>query len=309
MASLISKLAKCLTDKEYRFLINSNLNGCPGMKDEEFLRRKFRLLMGSELDLDNPKTFNEKLQWLKLHDRKPEYTKLVDKYLVRDYIREKLGEEYLIPLIGVWDSPEEIDFDALPDKFVLKCNHNSGLGMYICKDKSQMDTEKVRRELRRGLAQDYYLTGREWPYKDVPRKIICEKFMINEGEKDLKDYKIQCLNGKIDHIFVCVGRSEPGNLRYYFFDRDWNHLPYSVQDSDDEVYLGSLKPKNLEKMIEIAEILCVNHPEIRVDLYEINGKVYFGELTFFTSSGFDDTITPEADAEIGSRFVLPRNCV
>ena len=292
-------------DNEYRFLIQSNTTGCPQMEDEAYLCRKFKICMGRELDLVNPKTFNEKLQWLKIHYRNPEYTVMVDKYLARDYISKKLGEEYLIPLIGVWNSPDEIDFDALPNQFVLKCNHNSGLGMYICKDKNKMDVEKVRRNLRRGLAQDYYLTGREWPYKDVPRKIICEQFMVNEGEKDLKDYKIQCINGKIDHIFVCVGRSEPDNLRYYFFDKEWNHLPYSVQDSDDEVYLGSLKPKNFDRMIEIAELLCAGHPEIRIDLYEINGKVYFGELTFFTSSGFDDTITPEADAEIGSRFVLP----
>lgn len=306
MSNKVSKILKYLTDKDYRFLVNSNTTGCPGMEDEEFLRRKFKACMGWEPNLDNPRTFNEKLQWLKLHYRNPEYTRMVDKYLVRDYIREKLGEEYLIPLIGVWDSPDEIDFDSLPDQFVLKCNHNSGLGMYICKDKSEMDVEKVKRELRRGLAQDYYITGREWPYKDVPRKIICEQYMVNEGEKDLKDYKIQCINGKIDHIFVCVGRSEPGNLRYYFFDKEWNHLPYSVQDSDDEVFLQSLKPKTFDKMIEIAEHLCAGQPEIRVDLYEVNGKVYIGELTFFTSSGFDDTITPEADAEIGSRFVLPQ---
>ena len=168
-----------------------------------------------------------------------------------------------------------------------------------------MDVKKVKRELRRGLAQDYYITGREWPYKDVPRKIICEQYMVNNEDQDLKDYKIQCINGQIDHIFVCVGRSEPGNLRYYFFDKKWNHLPYSIQDSDDEVFLKSLKPHNFDKMIEIAEKLCVGHPEIRVDLYEVNGKVYFGELTFFTSSGFDDTITHEADVEIGSRFILP----
>lgn len=306
MSNKVSKILKYLTDKDYRFLVNSNTTGCSGMEDKEFLRRKFKVCMGWEPNLDNPRTFNEKLQWMKLYYRNPEYTRMVDKYLVRDYIREKLGEEYLIPLIGVWDSPDEIDFDSLPDQFVLKCNHNSGLGMYICKDKSKMDVEKVKRELRRGLAQDYYITGREWPYKDVPRKIICEQYMVNEGEKDLKDYKIQCINGKIDHIFVCVGRSEPGNLRYYFFDREWNHLPYSMQDSDDEVFLQSLKPKTFDKMIEIAEHLCADQPEIRVDLYEVNGKVYIGELTFFTSSGFDDTITPEADAEIGSRFVLPQ---
>ena len=142
------------------------------MSDEAFLKRKFKLRMGYDLDLDNPKTFNEKLQWLKLYDRKPEYTMMVDKYRVREYITQKIGAEYLIPLLGVWDSPNEIDFAALPEQFVLKCNHNSGLGMCICRDKSSLDLRKVRRELRKGLRQDYYLPGREWPYKDVPRKII-----------------------------------------------------------------------------------------------------------------------------------------
>ena len=144
------------------------------MPDATFLKLAYKSRMGRKLDLDNPQTFNEKLQWLKLYDRRPEYTMMVDKYKVRDYIAEKLGEEYLIPLLGVWDDPDEIDFDALPNQFVLKCNHNSGLGMCICKDKTKLDIEKVKEELRKGLKQDYYLTGREWPYKDVLRKIICE---------------------------------------------------------------------------------------------------------------------------------------
>ena len=175
--SNLKKLVKYALDRDYRFIINANRGKYDAMEDEAFLKRKFRVTMGRELDLKNPKTFNEKLQWLKLYDRRPEYTVLVDKYLVREYIAKELGEEYLIPLVGAWNSPDEIDFDALPDKFVLKCNHNSGVGMYICKDKSKMDVEAVKAELRRGLAQDYYLTGREWPYKDVPRKIICEQYI------------------------------------------------------------------------------------------------------------------------------------
>lgn len=306
MNNQIKKAIRYIFDKDYRFLINANLGFYDSWDDKAFLERKFEACMGRKLDIDNPQTFNEKLQWLKLYDRNPEYTVMVDKYLVRDYIREKLGEEYLIPLIGVWDSPDEIDFDALPDKFVLKCNHNSGVGMYICKDKSKMNVEKVKKELRRGLAQDYYLTGREWPYKNVPRKIICEKFMSNEGDTDLKDYKIQCINGKIDHAFVCVGRSDPQNLRYYYFDKDWNYLPYSVYECSDTDFLMNLKPKTWDQMKKFAEFLCEGIPELRVDFYEINGNIYFGELTFFSSSGFDDTITEQADMEIGSRFVLPK---
>lgn len=305
MTGIIKKLFKYVANSDYRFLINANRGKYDSWDDEKYLRRKFKACMGRELDLDDPKTFNEKLQWMKLYDRNPEYTVMVDKYLVRDYIREKLGEEYLIPLIGVWDSPDEIDFDALPDKFVLKCNHNSGLGMYICRDKSKMDVEKVKSVLRRGLAQDYYLTGREWPYKNVPRKIICEKYLINQGEGDLKDYKFQCVNGKIDHVFVCVGRNILDDVKFYYFDKDWNHLPYSVDDSNDVEYLKSLKPKTFEKMKDIVNLLCADMPEVRVDLYEVDGKILFGELTFYTQSGFDLTVTSDADRIIGSHFQLP----
>ena len=172
-----------------RYLKAKRLEGKYGqsLNDEEFLRKAFKLNTGDELNLANPQTFNEKLQWLKLYDRKSEYTVMVDKYLVRDYIAKEIGEEYLIPLIGVWDSPDDIDFDALPNQFALKCNHNSGVGMCICKDKSKLDIAKVKAELAKGLKQDYYLCHREWPYKDVPRKIIAEKYMVDESGTDLKD--------------------------------------------------------------------------------------------------------------------------
>lgn len=275
------------------------------LPDEIYLKLKYKNLLGTSLDLNNPKTFNEKLQWLKLYNRKPEYTMMVDKYLVREYISEKIGKEYLIPLIGVWDDPDDINFNDLPDKFVLKCNHNSGLGMCICRDKSKLDIKKARENLKHGMAQDYYMTGREWPYKDVKRKIICEKFMSNPNEVALKDYKIQCLNGNIDHIFVCVGREDRNNVRYYYFDKNWNYLDYSINERTDETYLNSLKPRNFDEMIKIAKKLSDGIPEIRVDLYEIEGKIYFGELTFYTQSGFDATITYKADCEIGKRLVLP----
>lgn len=161
----IKKLPKYLSDPNYRFLINAGFGIYNGMSDEEYLKRKFRSSMGRELDLENPRTFNEKLQWLKLYDRRPEYTVMVDKYRVRDYIKEKLGEEYLIPLIGVWDDPDEIDFGRLPDKFVLKCNHNSGLGMCICRDRSKLDVRKVRAGLKRGLRRTIILPDANGPIK------------------------------------------------------------------------------------------------------------------------------------------------
>lgn len=212
----LKKGLRFIFDKRYRFVILANKGVYDNMQDEALLNRKYEAIFGKRLNLDNPQTFNEKLQWLKLYDRNPEYTIMVDKYKVRDYIKEKIGEEYLIPLIGVWDNPDDIDFDALPDKFVLKCNHNSGLGMCICKDKSKLNIENVKSELKKGLAQDYYLTGREWPYKNVPRKIIAEKYMTDTSDSsDFTDYKFFCFNGYVDCVMVCLERSS-GDTKFYF---------------------------------------------------------------------------------------------
>ena len=307
MSNIVKKLFKYITDSDYRFMIKSNTTGCPDMDDKEFLIRKFKACMGKELDLDNPKTFNEKLQWLKLYNRDPQYTMLVDKYLVRDYIREKLGEEYLIPLIGAWDSPDEIDFDALPDKFVLKCNHNSGLGMYICKDKSKMDVEKVKKELQRGLDQDYYLTGREWPYKDVPRKIICEKFMSDTPDaSDFTDYKFFCFDGYVDCVMVCLERSS-GNTKFYFFDEKWELKRLNIRGKNAPEGFTIPKPECMDEMFKIAAELSKGLPYVRVDLYQSNGQIYFGEMTFFPDSGFDANLLKETDEYFGKLLKLPRN--
>ena len=216
-----------LSDKDYRFLIDASFGKYDSMPDELYLKKKFKSVMGKELDLEHPTTFNEKLQWLKLYDRKPEYTMMVDKYLVRKYIAEKLGTEYLIPLVGAWDDPDEIDFEQLPQQFVLKCNHNSGTGMCICKDKSKLSIPKVKAELRKGLEENYYLTGREWPYKNVPRKIICEKFMKDDsGAAELTDYKFFCFDGRVDSVMVCTERSS-GNPKFYFFNQEWQLMRYN----------------------------------------------------------------------------------
>ncbi len=286
-------------NKNYRFLINSHFGFYDSMPDELFLENKFKAIMGKKLNLENPKTFNEKLQWLKLYNRKSEYTIMVDKYKVREYIKEKLGEEYLIPLIGVWDNPDEIDFDKLPNQFVLKCNHNSGLGMCICKDKSKLDIKKVRRELKRGLKQDYYLTGREWPYKDVPRKIICEKFMVDSVEKrGLTDYKFFCFNGYVDCVMLATER-DTGNPKFYFFDRNWKLLKYNkrgIEASDD---FTLPMPSKISEMFKIAEKLSKNLSYSRIDLYFCNNKIYFGEITFFPDSGFDANLLKETDERFG----------
>lgn len=305
MSVTLKKLFKYLLDSDYRFLINAARGRYDSMDDERYLKRKFKACMGYELDLENPKTFNEKLQWLKLYDRNPEYTMLVDKYLVRDYIREKLGEEYLIPLIGAWDSPDEIDFDALPDQFVLKCNHNSGVGMYICKDKSQMDVEKVKSELRRGLAQDYYLTGREWPYKNVPRKIICEKFMSDKpGAPCFTDYKFFCFDGKVDCVMVCLDRFV-SETKFYFFDEKWELKRLNVRGKNAPADFTIPKPACMDEMFKIAAELSKGMPFVRVDLYQSNDQIYFGEMTFFPDSGFDALILKETDEYWGKTLQLP----
>ncbi len=301
---LINAGLKYITDSDYRFLINSGLGKYNSMGDKQYLEKKFKATVKRQLDLDNPKGFNEKLQYLKLYDKNPVYTVMADKYLVRDYISEKLGEEYLIPLLGVWDNPEDIDFSSLPSQFVLKCNHNSGTGMCICKNKDNLNIEKVKNDLKKGLNEDYFLTGREWPYKNIPRKIICEKYMTdNENADELSDYKFMCFDGKVKCIFTCTDRFDCGGLKVTFFDKEWNKLPFTRSYPASEKNIP--QPVNLNKMIELAEVLSKDIPFVRVDFYEISGKIYFGELTFFPGSGFEAFQPYEYDEKLGSYINLP----
>ena len=274
------------------------------MSDEEYLKKLFYASMGKTLNLDNPQTFNEKLQWLKLYNRKPEYTTMVDKYEVREYIAQKLGTEYLIPLLGVWDTPDEIDFNKLPDRFVLKCNHNSGLGMYICQDKSKMDVGQVKKELWKGLKQDYYLTGREWPYKNVKRKIIAEKYMEDDAVHELRDYKFFCFNGRCKCFKVDFNRFVEHRANYY--DPQGHLLDFGEKICPPDRTKNIVLPENLAEMISLAEKLSVGFPFLRVDLYDVNGKIYFGELTFFPASGFGEFTSEEWDERLGSWIKLPK---
>jgi len=301
---MLKKLLRYLQDKDYRFLINAGvLHKYDSMPDDLFLMQKNVAIMGSKLNLDAPVTFNEKLQYLKLYDRKPEYTVMVDKYRVREYIAEKLGPQYLIPLIGVWDSPEEIDFDRLPSRFAMKCNHNSGLGMCICTDKSRLDIVKVKKELRRGLKQDYYLTGREWPYKDVPRKIIAEQFMKSD-EGGLTDYKIHCFNGEPKLILVCRDRFTPTGLTEDFFSPQWEHLNIR-RPKHPNASRPVPRPEELPQLLELARTLSRDIPFLRVDFYIIEHRIYFSELTFFPASGFEKFIPEEWDRIMGDWLKLP----
>lgn len=262
-------------------------------------------MMHRRLNLKNPETFNEKLQWLKLYNRKPEYTIMVDKVKAKEYVASKIGEEYIIPTLGVWEDPDDIDFKALPEQFVLKCNHNSGTGMCICRNKSKLDIFKVKAELRKGLKENYFLRCREWPYKNVPRRILAEKYLVNESDpnKALLDYKFLCFDGRADNVMVCVGR-ETGNPKFYHFDRDWNFLKINRCGLEIPANFHIEKPVQMDKMFEIADKLSVGLPHVRVDLYDINNHIYFGELTFFQDSGFDRDLLYETDRYLGGLIKL-----
>lgn len=305
---LAKKLGRYIIDEQYRFNVNRVLGLYNHMSDIKYLKKIYYERFGKELNLEHPKTFNEKLQWLKLYDRKPEYIIMVDKYLVRQYVAETIGAEYLIPLLGVWDDPGKIDFDVLPNQFVLKCNHNSGTGLCICMDKNKLNFKKVRRNLHKGLKQDYYLVGREWPYKDVPRKIIAEKYMEENRENSvntgLMDYKFMCFNGKVKCSFVCSDRFTKQGLHVTFFDRDWNIMPF--ERHYPAVKTGLPKPKTYEKMVELAEILSRNIPFVRVDFYEVNEKIYFGELTLYPGCGMEEFTPEEWDYILGSWIDLSK---
>ena len=308
--SKISRIFRKITSNPFEIFSYINKAGfLKGLSDEAFVKIMFRTKFGRKLNLENPEMFSEKLQWLKLYNRRPEYTDLVDKLNVRNFIKEKIGEEYLIPLIGAWDSPDEIDFDALPDKFVLKCNHNSGTGMCICRDRSTLDTEKVRKELRKGLAEDYYIFTREWPYKNVKRKIICEVFMEDSGTSELRDYKFFCFNGIPRFLLVISDREKEGEkTKVDFCGMDGKHLPvksdvFEISETDPEL------PSEFEKMKELAVTLSQGIEFVRVDFYQVNGRVYFGEMTLFPLSGFVP-YTPEAfDYQMGSWLELPEKFI
>lgn len=243
-------------------------------------------------DLKNPQTFNEKLQWLKLNYRKPLLTTIVDKYEVKKYIADIIGEEYLIRTLGVWDSFDDIDFDSLPDKFVLKCTHDSG-GNVICRDKATLDKDKARAKIEKSLNTNYYYFGREWPYKNLKPRIIAEEYIEDfSGSGTLKDYKFFCFNGKAVCIDNCVDR-ETGDTKHYFFDINWEFKKYNKKCLTIPENLTLPKPENFDKMIELAETLSKGFPFVRVDLYNSEGKIYFGEYTLFPWSGFYTGFTEE----------------
>lgn len=304
---MMNKLIKAIKNSKYAFLRLITGNHFEWMNDEDYLKMMYHLHMDKKLDLDNPKTFNEKLQWLKIHDRKPEYITMVDKYAVKKYVADIIGEEYIIPTLGKWDRFDDIDFDALPNQFVLKCNHDSG-GLVIVRDKSKFDKkarEAAKKKIEKSLKQNYYWPAREWPYKDVKPCIIAEKYMEDSATEELVDYKFMCFDGQVKCCFTCSDRFSSKGLHVTFFDNDWNVMPFDRHYP--RVKEGLPKPINFELMKNLAEKLSHGIKFVRVDFYEVNGKVYFGELTFFPGSGYEEFTPEEWDYKIGDWIDLVRS--
>lgn len=275
---------------------------CRYIPDKMWIQIKFLCRMGKFPNLKNPRTFNEKIQWLKLHNRKAEFSAMVDKYEVKKIIAERMGEEYLIPTLGIWERFEDIDFEKLPNQFVLKCTHDSG-GLVICKDKSKLDLKKTEEKIKRCLNSNYFWHGREWPYKSVKPRIIAEQYMVDESGVELKDYKIFNFNGEPKLIQVDFNRFVKHTKNIY--DTDWNYMNVAINYPTDP-NVSIKRPECLGKMLNMARELSKGLPFLRTDFYVINGKIYFGELTFSPGSGFMK-VTPESfDLEMGSWIPVPR---
>jgi len=273
--------------------------------DKPYLEMSYFIRTGRKLNLKNPKRYCEKMQWTKLYDRRPEYTNMVCKYEAKKHIANIVGDEYIIPTLGVWDSFDEIDFDKLPDSFVLKCTHDSG-GLVICKDKSKLDMEEARKKITKSLKTNYYTVAREWPYKNVKKRIIAEEIIEDVETGYLKDYKFFCFDGEVKCLYVTSNRGLPGGLRMDYFDTDWNHLPINHYKYPHNDIDRPKKPENFDKMLEIAKELSKGIPHVRVDLYNISGKIYVGELTLFIDGGFRE-MTPDKYNEIfGDWIKLPK---
>lgn len=301
---MMNKIQKALKNPRLaKIFILSNILG-PFLNDKTYLKAMFKLQMGYPLNLKSPKTFSEKLQWLKLYDRKPEYTTMVDKYAVKNYVAKKIGEQYIIPTLGVWDSAKDIDFDALPQQFVLKCTHDSGT-VVICRDKDKLDKQATIKQLNKWLKRNYYRKWREWPYKNVPPRIIAEKYMEDNSQKpdvkkDLPDYKFFCFNGEPKYCQVITGRND--KMCIDFFDKDWYHQPFHEPQNYPFADIEPQKPNNYEQMWNAARELAKDKDFSRIDFYQIQDNVYFGEITFYPTSGFGG-FSPENYDEILGKMI------
>ncbi len=271
----------------------------PIFGDETYLKLMFKFRMGYELNLQNPQTYSEKLQWLKLNDRNPLYTKLVDKHEVKAVVAEKAGEQYVIPELGLWNKPEDIEWEKLPERFVLKTTHGGGnSGVIVCKDKKSFDKNLAIKRLNKSMRQDLFKDSREWPYKNIPKRILAEEYMEDVATKELRDYKFFCFNGEVKFLFVGSERQKPGeDVKFDFFDCDYNHLKIRQGHPNSKVLPE--KPSCFEEMKVLASKLSKGIPHVRVDLYEANGHVYFGEMTFYHFGGIVPFEPEEWDYKFG----------
>lgn len=296
-----NRIIKCLKNPR-RIGLGITTRFFKWLPDKTYLELVYYFTLGNKLNLKNPKRFTEKLQWLKLYNRRPEYTKMVDKYEVKNYVSERLGSEYIIPTLGVWDNFSDIDFDKLPDKFVLKTTHGGGSnGIVICKDKSKFDKEDAKLKIDLSFKIDIYKIFREWPYKDVSKRIIAEQYMEDDSG-ELRDYKFYCFNGDPKVMLLASNRFTNHNFNY--FDMNFQKLAITSKDGGNSNEDFAV-PEKFKEMKEVAKKLSAGLPHVRVDLYSCNHRVFFGELTFFDSSGYDDMQSEEWNLKFGSWLNLP----
>lgn len=291
-----------LPGKLHAALFQAAMRGTLYCPDKLFLKWNYRVFMHRKLDLRHPKTFNEKLQWLKYYYRNPAHTPLADKYAVRAFVAERLGDAVLIPCYGVYDSWDAIDFDALPQKFVIKCTHDSG-SVVIVRDKETFDRASARRKIEAGLSRNQFYLSREWVYKNIKPRILIEAFLEVPETTRVPDYKCMCFGGKMHYTYVCSDREAADGAKLDFFDMEWNHLAVSHVFPNSAV--PPAKPACFETMVQYAETLAADMPFVRVDFYEVDGKLYFGEITFFPSGGRMPYEPESFDLEMGEKIVLP----
>ena len=289
----------------WRILVSPKIGNLSHLvPDRLYLYSQYRVLLGEKPDLRAPRNYNEKLQWLKLHDRKPVYTQWVDKYEVKEYVRRTLGEEYVVPAYGVWDSFDDIDWDCLPERFVLKCTHDSA-GLVICRDKATFDKASAREKLTRCMKRNFYYSGREWPYKHIKPRILAEQYLEDTVLGELRDYKFMTFNGVPRVMHLVSNRQNPDEETYGdFFDMEFRHLDLTMGHINAPVCPE--KPENFERMKEFAAKLAKDTAHIRVDFYEVDGRLYFGELTFYQDSGYAEVLPPHWSGELGNWIDLKK---
>ncbi len=301
---MLKKIKRLLTDKDYRFLFFSSKSFFKKMDDATYLKKMYHAQIGKQLNLKNPKTFNEKIQWIKLNDRNPQYTDMVDKFEAKKYVSKIIGEKHIIPTLGVWNKFDEIDFDKLPEQFVLKCTHDSG-GLVICRDKATLDRVAAKRKIEKSLKNKFYYKFREWAYKDVKPRIIAERYMEDTNSFTLRDYKFFCFHGKAEFLYVSEGLEDHATAKISFFDFTGKQLPFHRKDYAP--FLADLTlPATLDGMKEIAEEIAssIGNEFSRIDLYSINDEIYFSEITLYPNGGFIPFAPEEWDEKIGAMLKL-----